>query len=461
MADKRNNKVKKLRKGFRINVGHLIFVFIFIYIVVFVINYLSKDHISIYTVTDYSIADDNIFTGFIIRDEATVSTEKAGYITYYAASGSKIAKNAPVFSVNEGDKAAELIKENGKQEISENDYQNIRNRIGDYIGKFETSDFEKLYDFKTQLNVQIFEAQTNVKSADYEALSEALGKGGVDLNSSEYAGVVSMTFDNCSDITTKNITSQAFDKDSYSSTRLTTGDLVEKGAKAYRVVKSNVWSIVLKPDEKQLEKFKDQSSVKVILSKYGIELNVPVKCFERNGENFVRLSLDKYVSNYINDRYLDVEVNFNQAKGLKIPNSSITEKDFYLVPEDYITNGGNSDKPGIIMIEYDEEGHEQLKFQTTEIYYSKDNYCYIDMSYIEAGTVLVKNDSKKRYTVSEKGSLKGVYNVNEGYFKFRRIEVLYDNEDYSVVRSDTDYGLRVYDHIVSDVSTAIDEELIY
>ena len=129
MADKKDNKVKKLKKGFRINVGHLIFVFIFIYILVFVINYLSKDHISIYTVTDYSIADDNIFTGFIIRDEALVNTDKAGYITYYAAAGSKIAKNSPVFSINDGDKAAELIRENGKQEITENDYQNIRKRI--------------------------------------------------------------------------------------------------------------------------------------------------------------------------------------------------------------------------------------------------------------------------------------------------------------------------------------------
>lgn len=44
--------------------------------------------------------------------------------------------------------------------------------------------------------------------------------------------------------------------------------------------------------------------------------------------------------NYIDNRYLDIQLEFNEAAGLKIPVSSIIKKKFYMVPEEYITNGG-------------------------------------------------------------------------------------------------------------------------
>lgn len=39
------------------------------------------------------------------------------------------------------------------------------------------------------------------------------------------------------------------------------------------------------------------------------------------------------------DRYLDIELILEDESGLKIPKSSVTKKDFYLVPENYLTQG--------------------------------------------------------------------------------------------------------------------------
>nr|MCR5556493.1 hypothetical protein [Butyrivibrio sp.] len=48
--------------------------------------------------------------------------------------------------------------------------------------------------------------------------------------------------------------------------------------------------------------------------------------------------------------------------------------------------------------------------------------------------------------------LVGVYNINKGYADFRQIKILYQNDEYSIVKSNTTYGLAVYDYIVLDSS---------
>ena len=44
---------------------------------------------------------------------------------------------------------------------------------------------------------------------------------------------------------------------------------------------------------------------------------------------------------------------------------------------------------------------------------------------------------------------------------FRRIEVLYENEEYCIVKNGTQYGLSVYDHIALDGKTAVEQKIIY
>lgn len=51
--------------------------------------------------------------------------------------------------------------------------------------------------------------------------------------------------------------------------------------------------------------------------------------------------------------------------------------------------------------------------------------------------------------------------MNKGYADFRQIEILYQNEEYAIVKSNTDYGLNVYDLIVQDASTVTADQFIY
>lgn len=70
-------------------------------------------------------------------------------------------------------------------------------------------------------------------------------------------------------------------------------------------------------------------------------------------------------------------------------------------------------------------------------------------------------DSAEIFTVSKKATLIGVYNMNKGYADFRQIEILYQNDEYAIVKSNTKYGLNVYDLIVLEASSVNADQFTY
>ena len=70
-------------------------------------------------------------------------------------------------------------------------------------------------------------------------------------------------------------------------------------------------------------------------------------------------------------------------------------------------------------------------------------------------------ETSEKYALSKRGSLIGVYNINKGYADFKQIDILYNNDEYSIVQSNTVYGLNVYDYIVLDATTVSEDELIH
>ena len=137
------------------------------------------------------------------------------------------------------------------------------------------------------------------------------------------------------------------------------------------------------------------------------------------------------------------------------------EKEFFIVPKEYVTKGGNSLNDGVMRQTFTEEGTATTEFIETTIYGETQTEYYLDDITLRIGDYIVKPDSEETFAVSKRGSLTGVYNINKGYADFKQINVLYNNEEYSIVKSNTQYGLNVYDYIVLDASTVVDDELIY
>jgi hypothetical protein len=69
-------------------------------------------------------------------------------------------------------------------------------------------------------------------------------------------------------------------------------------------------------------------------------------------------------------------------------------------------------------------------------------------------------DSNETYTVEKTAGLQGVYCINKGYAVFKQISVTAQNEDYTIVESQTKYGWTVYDHIALDSSSINEGDLV-
>ena len=164
----------------------------------------------------------------------------------------------------------------------------------------------------------------------------------------------------------------------------------------------------------------------------------------------------------MSDRFLDIELIVEDEVGLKIPVSSIVEKEFFLIPEDYVIPGGNNGGDSIIRQRYQEDG--TISSEVIEIsvynYDSETKEYYVDSSFLDVGNNLYKLDSQESFTVSKRATLIGVYNMNKGYADFKQISILYQNEEYAIVKPNTKYGLSVYDYIVLDADSVRDDQFI-
>ena len=85
---RRNNKIVKYPKT-HFNIGTIIFIMIFIYIIVVSFNYLKKEPLSIYEVTEKQMSDDNFVVGFAMRDETVYNADISGTVAFYNGKSKK------------------------------------------------------------------------------------------------------------------------------------------------------------------------------------------------------------------------------------------------------------------------------------------------------------------------------------------------------------------------------------
>ena len=112
---------------------------------------------------------------------------------------------------------------------------------------------------------------------------------------------------------------------------------------------------------------------------------------------------------------------------------------------------------------YDETEHSRkinIQTVTADNYYEEDGYAYVNADLFESGEWIQNEKTADRYQLSKTAKLQGVYNVNQGYSIFKRIEILYQNEEYCIVKKNTTNGLSVFDHIIVDAQNINDEEII-
>jgi hypothetical protein len=165
--------------------------------------------------------------------------------------------------------------------------------------------------------------------------------------------------------------------------------------------------------------------------------------------------------NFCTDRFLEIELDESNENGLKIPLSSIVHKEFFLVPKDYLIEKGEDNTCVFLRKTFMEDGTASSMRMSISVYSEDDEYYFVDDSQLRIGDYLLKQGDLAEYPVSMKGELVGVYNINKGYADFRQIVILYQNDEYAIVKSNTAYGLNEYDYIALNANELTDDEFIF
>ncbi|NLJ96750.1 MAG: hypothetical protein GX321_06315 [Clostridiales bacterium] len=461
----KDKRVVKFKKRKTINIGIIIFLILFLYIAINIYIYFTKEHISIYEVDEGFNIIDNRITGLILRDEELVSTPKAGFIYYFHNEGDRVAKNSSIYSVDESTEIIDIITSQDEAvTLSTDNIRQFQYKIKKFHENYSDSDFTYVYNFKDQVESTMLDIlNENMLEKGLKIQEETGFAYTYEVFKSNKSGVISYYLDNLESIRKDNIIKDLFITDNYLRKPLRSSELIAVGTPVYKLVTSELWSIILPITNEQYEKLLGKDKIDFTILNDGFTYTAPVNLFQSpiDLSYYAELIMDKHLSNYLEYRYLDIELHLEAIKGLKIPLSAVTTKEFYMVPLNYFTSGGNTDEKGLVKEEYDKDtGKVKLIFVSADIYYQNDTYGYVDTNQFAHGT-WIQSTEGNRYQLSITDKLTGVYNVNMGYAVFNRIEIIYQNESYCIIKKDTSYGLSQYDHIALDYTTVVEQKIIY
>ena len=472
----------RLRKVAGLNIGTIMFGILFIYMSFSAILYFTTTHIESYQVTSGPLSRNETYTGLAIREETVCTAPSSGYITYYAREGSKINASGAVYGLSSTKKSTSTAS------LATEELLKIRNDMMSFSKGFNSSKFNNTYSFKYELKGNILQYAESENSSSAPLTSDEYDESddsseGDITNSNVYAGnesicqsqsdgIILYSTDNYEGKTIDTVTAEDFDQNSYHETDLKTSDSVQSGDDVYTIITDERWSLLIPLSDKQAEKLKDRSTIRVKFLKDDMTQNGDFSIITIDGGKYGQIDFNKGLIRYASDRFLDIELVTNTVVGLKIPLSSIVTKDFYVVPSRMATTQNN--ETGFMLASGNKDSG---TFKSVSIYASVEDTSvsklatdgsedqpmiyYIDKSSFKEGDALIDPDTGEKYIIGETDTLEGVYCINKGYAVFRRIEILDQNEEYAIVSKNTSYGRARYDHIVRNADKVKEEDILY
>lgn len=492
MSDNHNKSTKmpgllaKLRKVVGLNIGTIMFGILFIYMAFSAILYLTTTHIESYQVTSGPLSRNETYTGLAIREETVCKAASSGYITYYAREGSKVNASGAVYGLS-NTKTTTSATSLTPEELSK-----IRSDMMSFSKGFSSSKFNSTYSFKYELKGNILqyaetgngssapltsdESDESADSSDTSSNSASIYAGNQTISQAQSDGIILYSTDNYEGKTIDTVTAEDFDQNSYHETDLKTSDSVKTGDDVYTIITDERWSLLIPLSDKQAEKLKDRSTIRVKFLKDDMTQTGDFSIITIDGGKYGQIDFNKGLIRYASDRFLDIELVTNTVVGLKIPLTSIVTKDFYVVPSRMATTDPETNETGFMLASKTKSGKTATTFQAVSIYASIEDTSvsklatdgedtpmiyYIDKSSFKEGDAIVDPDTGEKYVIGETDTLEGVYCINKGYAVFRRIEILDQNEEYAIVSKNTSYGLSRYDHIVRNADKVKEEDILY
>lgn len=465
-SKKKKRRIVRYRSPININIGLILFIAIFLYVAVNCFIYMTREKISVYEVVagESESIPGIATTGIALRSEKVVTIPSTGYVNFYVKDGSRVSVGETVYTIDESGSFSELLKDaalNSTTLTSDNIVE-IKRDIFSFISSFDDKDFDSAYEFKYDLNATLIEC-INLNALD--KINQSLlenGNNTLSLNTAVDSGIIEFYTDGFEGLVPEQLNNDIFNIGNYSKNTIEKDKPVEAGKPVYKTITDETWYIAVPLTDSQFEKYENKDTVEVVFPTENIKTSAYFTRVTNDNQHYGLLELKRYMIRFADKRFLNVQIIGDTSTGLKIPKTSVVEKEFFTVPRNYITQGGNSEDYGVMKEVIDDAGNTSEVFTRVDIIEQTEDTCYIEGGdSVESGTVIVQPQSTNRYQIANTVKLSGVYNVNTGLASFRYIKILSEKNGYYIVESGNKYGLQVYDQIVLNASLVKENQVIF
>ena len=469
MAGKKKNtevvSLQKYKRKGHLNIGTILFGIIFVYLVFTVLIYFTKDRVSVYEVREGSILKDRNLTGMILRKETVVNAEKSGYVNYFVDDAQKVALGTNIYTITSS-KLETQTDQDSNEEVSLNadEWNSILLKAQGFNESYSPEEFKTASNLKSEVTAIL---QNNTTQSRVAQLNSILQSGNVDAFQSQDDGIVELSVDGYENLTTDNITDEMFDKANYSVTELSGNQKIDAGQPVYRLVTDEEWTVTIRLTSDLAETFQkkmngeDSLSVEVKFLKDNKSQWGTMRLTEKKNDVYGNITFKDSMIRYADERFVNIELILEDESGLKIPKTSVTEKDCYAVPVDYITSGGASQNEGVYR-QTTKKGKTTTEFIPVTIINedTESGIAYLDTENLKKGDTLLLPESSDTMDLVKTESIKGVYNVNKGYAVFRQVQILSEGDEYYIIAEGNSYSLSNYDHIALNGDSVRDNQIV-
>lgn len=457
----KDSKILKFKKDRHLNIGIITFGIIFIYLIATIVMYITAPRITSYEVRQGSILKDHSYTALALRDEMIVTSEDSGYINYYVEDNSKVKVGSSVYTISSEEINFDTIVSAENEPLTSIEIQKLSEKIESFNETFNQNDYSSVYAFKTDIENSIADYTSTSR---LDQLNQLLGSGttsNIFLKRSNKDGVIVLSTDGLESVKEDNVNLSQLSKDNYAKTDFTNNASIMSGDPIYKLITSDYWTLMFVIEDDIADMLAEKNTVKIQFKKDNQELRAGFDIIEKEGSKVLVIHLNNSMIRYSSDRYLDIKLILEDETGLKIPKTAETKKDFYIVPSDYLTLGGNSSDEGVLVQRTDSDGNTFTEFLNVTVYYEADEMVYLDPNEFGESKTLLKPESSELYTLSEIRSLNGVYSINKGYAVFKQIKILCESDDYYIIEEGNDFGLSNYDHIALHSEGIAENDVVF
>lgn len=450
---------RKKRTPLQVNITIILLIFICFYLFFHFFVYITEKDVAVYEVTQGTLTVDNSYKGLIIRDESVYFAGQSGRVDHYLPEAGKASINTLICSIDEqGATSAELHEVATSIDMTDSAYANADQILDEFLNTYSNVDFDRTYTLDNEMNT-VFTSLYN----DTASLMISEGETGPGFNSyyPKEPTTISYMIDGLEYLTIDNFSEAHFTESSSDMKNYFTIEDIQAGSPLYKTINSETWYVVIPVDRNMAKTLEDEKVVRVHFKEDDTYTNAYSSYVERDGNLYGILRFNNSQVRYLSERYINLEIVLNNKTGLKIPNSSIVQKEFYIIPETVFTYGSNTKELNLVIRYLNENEEAVTKTIVPNLYFQDEYGYYIDKNDLPEGCIIVPPGSKEGYTPFRTESLIGVYNINKGYSVFKIIDIIYQSEDYTIVKTGTDYGLALYDHILLEADGAIANEIIY